>query len=61
MKDNGKLKRTMRVEIGSVLYDAIMLTVKNKKPWALEAKMWNIVDAERIEQTNYITIYLEEF
>jgi len=57
---NGKLTRTMRVEIDTALFRAVIASMENRVDWALEAKLWRITGANRIEGTDFVRFEMEE-
>ena len=57
---NGKLTRTMRVGINTPLYRAIIGNIEKGLDWALEAKVWRITGANRIECTDFVRFEMEE-
>jgi len=57
---NGKLTRTMRVGINTPLYRAIIDNIEKGLYWALEAKVWRITGANRIEGTDFVRFEMEE-
>ena len=59
-KLKGKLTRTMRVEINTALFRAVIASMENKVDWALEAKVWRITGANRIEGTDFVRFEMEE-
>jgi len=59
-KLTGKLTRTMRVEINTALFRAVIASMENKVDWALEAKLWRITGANRIEGTDFVRFKMEE-
>lgn len=52
--------RTMRVEINTHLYRAIISSVENEREFALEGKFYSITGAHRIERTNLMRIEMRE-
>lgn len=52
--------RTMRVEIDTQLYAAVIFAVKNESPFSLDGKLYNITGASRIERTDKMRIVMEE-
>jgi len=59
-KLKGKLTRTMRVGINTPLYRAIIGNIEKGLDWALEAKVWRITGANRIEGTDFVRFEMEE-
>ena len=59
-KQLGKLTRTMRVEIDTALFRAIIGNIEKGLDWALEAKVWRITGANRIEGTDFVRFEMEE-
>jgi len=57
---NGKLTRTMRVGINTPMYRAIIGNIEKGLDWALEAKVWRITGANRIEGTDFVRFEMEE-
>jgi len=57
---DGKLKRTIQIDINSKLYKSIIASVQNKSPWSLDGKLYTVVGAIRIERTDNVRIELEE-
>ena len=57
---NGKLTRTMLVGINTPLYRAIIGNIEKGLDWALEAKVWRITGANRIEGTDFARSEMEE-
>jgi hypothetical protein len=57
---SGKLTRTMRVGINTPLYRAIIGNIEKGLDWALEAKVWRITGANRIEGTDFVRLEMEE-
>ena len=58
MKD--KLKRAINVEIGSREHLAMIHCIENKCVWRAFMKVWRIVDAKRVPQSDWINVELEE-
>ena len=54
-----KLKRTMRVEIGTEIYSILCARIERNKTYALEGKLYKITGASRIERTNNVRFELE--
>lgn len=52
--------RTMRVEINTQLYKAVIAAVENEREFALEGKFYDITGAQRIEHTNLMRIEMRE-
>jgi len=59
-KLTGKLTRTMRVGINTPLYRAIIDNIEKGLDWALEARVWRITGANRIEGTDLVRFEMEE-
>ena len=54
------MNKTMRIEIGTALYNKLVQCVDKGGKWALEGKLYNVSSASRIDNTDYIRVVLKE-
>ncbi len=54
------MKRTMRIRIGTSLYCRLIEAVESGRTWGLEDKIYNIINASRIDGTDYVRVELEQ-
>lgn len=52
------LYNTLRVKIGTKLFNRLVHVVENGEQWFHEWNLWDIVEIKRIERTDFIHVVL---